>query len=45
MKADLIIINIKTLYNPIKTPPIKGSDMSVLEVIDHLSSQLKTAKL
>ena len=45
MKADLIIINIKTLYNPIKTPPIKGNDMSILEVLDQPFIAIKNDKI
>ncbi|AUD64276.1 imidazolonepropionase [Tenericutes bacterium MZ-XQ] len=45
MKADLIIININKLYNPTKTPPIKGSDMSVLEVVDQPFIAIKSGKI
>jgi len=45
MIADLIIINIKTLYNPKKTPPIKGTDMSILEVIDQVFIAIKNGKI
>lgn len=45
MKADLIILNIHKLYNPTKTPPIKGSEMSVLEVVDQPFIAIKNGKI
>jgi len=41
MKADLIIHNIKTLYNPNQEPPVKGLSMSQIEQIDHAFIAIK----
>jgi imidazolonepropionase len=41
MKADLIIHNIKTLYNPNQEPPVKGLKMSQIEQIDHAFIAIK----
>jgi len=45
MKADMIIIGIKTLYNPNQMPPVKGFNMSQIEKIDKPFIAIQNGKI
>ena len=45
MHADLIITNIKTLYTPSITPPVRGKDLSTIQAIDNAFIAVKNEKI
>ncbi len=45
MIADLIIYNIHKLYNPIEKPPVKGINMSNIDVLTHAYIAIKDGKI
>ena len=45
MAADLIITNIKTLYTPCYTPPVRGKDLSKISSIDQAFIAVKNERI
>jgi imidazolonepropionase-like amidohydrolase len=45
MHADLIITNIKTLYTPSITPPIRGKDLSKVESVVNASIAIQNERI